>query len=242
VEKRRSWITLTLLIRAVMGRTADLWPPRGYCSRNREESTLKKAAILVLSLCLIPAVAQERQKKLKPGIYAHFETSMGSFTCELYEKDVPKTVANFVALAEGTKGWLDPSTRQVNIGKPFYDGLLFHRVVKNFIIQSGDPTATGAGGPGYKFDDEILPGLRHDRVGRLSMANAGPNTNGSQFFITLTQINSLDNLHTVFGQVVEGVDVVKKIGQVPTNPATERPLTDVVLAKVRIERVAKEKK
>jgi len=203
---------------------------------------LKKTAILVLLLCLVPAVAQEKQKKLKPGTYAHFETSLGSFTCELYAKDVPKTVANFVALAEGTKGWLDPSTRQVNIGKPFYDGLLFHRVVKNFIIQSGDPTATGAGGPGYKFDDEILPGLRHDRVGRLSMANAGPNTNGSQFFITLTQVNSLDNLHTVFGQVVEGLDVVKQIGQVQTNPATERPVTDVVLKKVTIERVVKEKK
>jgi cyclophilin family peptidyl-prolyl cis-trans isomerase len=107
---------------------------------------------------------------------------------------------------------------------------------------SGDPTATGVGGPGYKFEDEILPGLRHDRAGRLSMANAGPNTNGSQFFITLVQVSSLDNLHTVFGQVVEGMDVVKKIGQVPTNPATERPLTDIVLKKITIERVAKEKK
>jgi peptidyl-prolyl cis-trans isomerase A (cyclophilin A) len=203
---------------------------------------LKKTALIALLLCLVPAVAQEKQKKLKPGTYAHFATSMGDFTCELYEKDVPKTVANFIGLAEGTKGWLDPVNRQVVIGKPFYDELLFHRVVKSFMIQSGDPTATGAGGPGYKFDDEILPGLRHDRVGRLSMANAGPNTNGSQFFITLVQVSSLDNLHTVFGQVVEGIDVVKKIGQVPTNPATERPLTDIVLKKITIERVAKEKK
>ena len=161
---------------------------------------------------------------MKPGTYALFETSMGNFTIELFEKQVPNTVANFVELAEGTK-----------TGKPFYDGVIFHRVIEGFMIQGGDPTGTGRGGPGYQFADEILPQLKHTSDGILSMANAGPNTNGSQFFITLTATPHLDGRHTVFGKVTEGMDVVKKIGKTPVARG-DRPVTDVVMNKVTISR------
>lgn len=170
--------------------------------------------------------------KLPPGTYAHFETSMGNFTCELFERQVPNTVANFMALAEGTK----------IKGKRFYDGTTFHRVIDGFMIQGGDPTGTGTGGPGYKFADEFVRTLTHNREGRLSMANAGPNTNGSQFFITLRPTPSLDGKHTIFGQVVEGMEVVKAIGKVttvvpPGGREKSRPATKIVLKRVTIERI-----
>ncbi len=151
---------------------------------------------------------------MKPGTYAHFDTTIGKFTIELFEQQVPKTVANFVSLAE----------------KKFYDGVTFHRVIDGFMIQGGDPTGTGRGGPGYKFEDEFHPQLKHDSEGILSMANAGPNTNGSQFFITLVPTPHLDGKHSVFGRVVEGMDVVKSIGK--------RGRPDVVMNSVRIETVA----
>jgi len=156
---------------------------------------------------------------MKQGTHAHFETSMGNFTIELFEQQAPKTVANFVKLAE----------------KNFYDGVIFHRVIDGFMIQGGDPTGTGRGGPGYQFADEFHPQLRHNSEGILSMANAGPNTNGSQFFITLTATPHLDGKHAVFGKVIEGMDVVKKIGKTPTK-AGDRPMTDVVMKTVRIEK------
>lgn len=172
---------------------------------------------------------------LDPGLYAKFSTSMGDFTVRLFEKEVPNTVANFVGLAEGTKEFTDPRTRQ-KATRPFYDGLVFHRVIKDFMIQGGCPLGQGTGGPGYRFADEFHPGLKHSEPGILSMANAGPNTNGSQFFITVTETSWLDNRHSVFGKVVEGYDVVEKISQAPTN-AQDRPLKDIVLQKVTIERV-----
>ena len=158
---------------------------------------------------------------MKAGTYAHFETSMGNFTIELFEQQTPKTVDNFVKLAE----------------KKFYDGVIFHRVIDGFMIQGGDPTGTGRGGPGYQFADEFHPQLKHTSEGILSMANAGPNTNGSQFFITLGPTPHLDNRHSVFGKVVEGMDVVRKIGKTPTK-AGDRPATDVVMNSVKIEKVA----
>jgi cyclophilin family peptidyl-prolyl cis-trans isomerase len=158
---------------------------------------------------------------MKPGTYAHFDTSMGNFTIQLFEEQAPKTVDNFVKLAE----------------KDFYNGVIFHRVIDGFMIQGGDPTGTGRGGPGYKFADEFHPQLRHSSEGMLSMANAGPNTNGSQFFITLAPTPHLDNRHAVFGKVVEGMDVVKKIGKTQTG-AMDRPVTDVVMKTVKIEKVA----
>ena len=157
---------------------------------------------------------------MKPGTYAKFETSMGNFTIELFEAQTPDTVANFVKLAE----------------KNFYDGVIFHRVIDGFMIQGGDPTGTGRGGPGYQFPDEIHPQLKHTSEGILSMANAGPHTNGSQFFITLTATPHLDGRHTVFGKVAEGMDIVKKIGKTPVKPG-DRPVTDVLMKKVTIERV-----
>jgi peptidyl-prolyl cis-trans isomerase A (cyclophilin A) len=168
--------------------------------------------------------------------YAQFDTTEGIFKIRLFDQEAPNTVANFVGLAEGTKEWRDPASgerRKV----PFYDGIIFHRVINGFMIQGGDPLGQGTGGPGYNFADEFHPQLRHDKAGVLSMANAGPNTNGSQFFITLGPTPHLDRKHSVFGEVVEGLDVVKKIGAVPTG-RQDRPATPVVINKVTIERTA----
>ena len=166
--------------------------------------------------------------------YAHFTTSEGKFTIQLFDEDAPKTVANFVGLAEGTKDWTDPRTGRKGTGG-YYNGTVFHRVIADFMIQGGDPLGQGTGGPGFNFADEFHPKARHDKAGILSMANAGPNTNGSQFFITLGPTPHLDNRHSVFGEVVEGLDVVKKIGAVPTG-RQDRPVTPVVMNKVTIER------
>jgi peptidyl-prolyl cis-trans isomerase A (cyclophilin A) len=166
--------------------------------------------------------------------YAHFETSLGNFTVELFDAKTPNTVANFVGLAEGTKEWTHPKTKEKHT-KPYYDGIIFHRVINGFMIQGGDPLGQGYGGPGYQFDDEFHPDLRHDKPGILSMANAGPRTNGSQFFITLGPTPHLDRKHSVFGVVTEGLDVVKKIGATPVD-RQDRPTTPVVMNRVWIER------
>jgi peptidyl-prolyl cis-trans isomerase A (cyclophilin A) len=167
-------------------------------------------------------------------IYAHFDTTLGNFTVELFDQKAPKTVANFVGLAEGTKEWTHPKTKERH-KKPYYDGIVFHRVIDGFVIQGGDPLGQGYGGPGYTFEDEFHPDLRHDRAGVLSMANAGPNTNGSQFFITLGPTPHLDKRHSVFGAVVSGLDVIEKIGKTKTD-RSDRPVTPVVMNKVVIER------
>ena len=172
---------------------------------------------------------------MQPGTYARFETTVGTFTIRLYENEAPRTVANFTGLAEGTREWKHPGTGQKE-KRPYFDGLLFHRVIDGFMIQGGDPLGQGNGGPGYTFEDEFHPSLRHVKAGILSMANAGPDTNGSQFFITLGPTPHLDGRHSVFGEVVEGMDVVREIGKVPTN-RQDRPLQDVVMHKVAIERV-----
>ena len=172
---------------------------------------------------------------MQPGTYAHFDTTEGRFTVRLFQEQAPRTVENFVGLAEGTKEWTHPASGKKQ-NSPLYDGIVFHRVIDGFMIQGGDPIGNGTGGPGYKFADEFHPSLRHDRAGILSMANAGPNSNGSQFFITLGPTPHLDNRHSVFGAVVEGLDVVKIIGRVPTGRG-DRPAQDVVIEKVEIERV-----
>src|SRR5260221_1799620 len=166
---------------------------------------------------------------------AHFTTSEGSFTIRLFDEDAPKTVANFVELAEGTREWTDPKTGQ-KVKRPFYDGLIFHRVIGGFMIQGGDPLGTGTGGPGYKFEDEFHPKLRHDKPGILSMANSGPNTNGGQFFITLAATPWLNDKHSVFGEVTEGMDVIKKIGGTATSKPGDRPLKPITIEAVTIEK------
>ena len=179
------------------------------------------------------ARGSDRYDALMPT-FATFNTSEGTFKARLYDDKAPKTVANFTGLAEGTKEWTDPKTRE-KVTRRFYDGLIFHRVIDGFMLQGGCPMGNGMGGPGYQFGDEFGPGLRHDRPGLLSMANAGPNTNGSQFFVTLVPTPWLDNKHAIFGEVVEGMDVVQKIGKLKTG-AQDRPVTDVVINSLTIER------
>ena len=157
-------------------------------------------------------------------VFAIFDTTEGTFKARLFADQAPKTVENFLSLAEGGK-----------TGKPFYDGLIFHRVIPDFMIQGGCPEGTGRGGPGYKFADEFHPELKHTKPGLLSMANAGPNSNGSQFFVTVAPATWLDNKHSVFGEVVEGYDVVKKISEVPRG-AQDRPKKDVQIRSLKIER------
>ena len=167
-------------------------------------------------------------------IFANFKTSEGDFKVRLFDDKAPKTVANFAGLAEGSKEFTDPKTRQ-KVTRPFYDGLTFHRVIDGFMIQGGCPLGTGTGGPGYQFADEFGPSLRHDREGLLSMANSGPNTNGSQFFITLAPTTWLDNKHAIFGEVTEGLDVIRRIGKTRTGP-NDRPAKEIVVSSVSIER------
>jgi peptidyl-prolyl cis-trans isomerase A (cyclophilin A) len=169
---------------------------------------------------------------LKPGKYVVFETSQGEITCELFPQHAPETVANFVGLATGTKEFKDPKTRQP-ARRPFYDELIFHRVIPEFMIQGGCPLGTGTGGPGYQFKDEFARGVGFDKAGKLAMANAGPGTNGSQFFITLAPTTWLNNRHTIFGQVVKGQDVVDKIAAVARD-GSDRPKTPVVMRSVKI--------
>jgi len=171
------------------------------------------------------------------GTYAIFDTSEGTIVCQLFEKEAPKTVENFIALAEGTKDWEHPTTKEKGARK-LYDGTIFHRVIPNFMIQGGDPQGTGFGGPGYRFEDETK-GSPHkfDKAGKLAMANAGPNTNGSQFFITVANTDWLTGKHTMFGEVIEGDDIVQKIAKVPT-AAQDKPKTPVVVKSIAIERVA----
>jgi peptidyl-prolyl cis-trans isomerase A (cyclophilin A) len=174
-------------------------------------------------------------KKAGGKVYAHFTTNLGKFTVELFEKDAPKTVANFVGLADGTKEWTDPKTG-AKVKKPFYNGLIFHRVIPDFMIQGGDPLGTGTGDPGYKFADEFGSGRKMDKAGVLAMANSGPNSNGSQFFITLKETNYLNGKHTVFGEVTEGMDTIRKIGETKTSKPGDRPVVPVVMQSVTIER------
>ncbi len=169
-------------------------------------------------------------------LYATLKTSMGEIVIRLFDDKAPNTVANFVGLATGTKEWTDPKSGQ-RVRRPLYNGTIFHRVMPNFMIQCGDPLGRGTGGPGYRFLDEFHPDLRHSKPGILSMANSGPNTNGSQFFITQQATPWLDDKHSAFGEVVKGHEVVEAIGKVPRD-ARDRPLTDIVLTEVVISRAS----
>ncbi|HEX2053406.1 MAG TPA: peptidylprolyl isomerase [Actinomycetota bacterium] len=166
--------------------------------------------------------------------YATFVTSKGNIKVKLLPEHAPETVDNFIGLATGTKDWTHPRTRQHHSGEPLYSGTIFHRVIPGFMIQGGDPLGTGTGGPGYKFKDEVDGGPSFDGPGYLAMANSGPGTNGSQFFITVAPTPWLTGKHTIFGVVTEGQEVADAISLVSTR-AGDRPLTDVVLEEVRIE-------
>jgi len=186
-----------------------------------------------------PPVAADLAMYLKivkgtgPLLMATIDTSLGSLHCTLFEDKTPMTVANFVGLATGQKPWVDPKSGKTVKGKPFYDGLVFHRVIPGFMVQGGDPVGAGTGGPGYQFADEIVPDLRNV-PGTIAMANAGPRTNGSQFFINEIRSTHLDNRHTVFGQCRE-VDLIAKIGSAPRD-ASDKPQPNVVIKKVTISR------
>jgi peptidyl-prolyl cis-trans isomerase A (cyclophilin A) len=171
---------------------------------------------------------------LSEELYATLQTTMGNIEVRLFPNHAPKTVRNFVELAEGGREWINPATREKSTDK-LYDGTIFHRVIPNFMIQGGDPLGSGRGGPGYQFADEPHPELTFDRPYLLAMANAGPNTNGSQFFITVAPTTWLNFKHTIFGEVTSGQEVVDAIATTPTGPM-DRPKTDVVVEHVTIER------
>ncbi len=214
-----------------------------------------KYALLVPALAVALAASAPAQQSAKPtedlpdaptataaattrpnGPFVVMDTSMGRITCQFYQRQAPKAVANFIALAEGTRDWTDPATRKVQHNKPFYDGTTFHRVIPEFMIQGGDPTGTGMGDPGYSFEDELDPNLSFDAPGKLAMANSGPNTNGSQFFVTETAVDSLNMHYTLFGQCDDSsILVVKSIARVQRD-SQDKPLTPVILKKVTIVR------
>lgn len=199
---------------------------------------MRKINVAFLLIVLIAfGCKSTRHADLGDGIFADIETNKGEMVVQLYYKQTPVTVANFVSLAEGTNSFVTDSLKD----KKYYDGVIFHRVIKDFMIQGGDPSGTGMQGPGYKFEDEIVDTLGHDSKGILSMANAGPNTNGSQFFITHAPTSHLDGRHTVFGKVVKGLEVVDTIANVEV-AEKNKPKEDVVMNKVTIIRNGKEAK
>ncbi|WP_020496807.1 peptidylprolyl isomerase [Sciscionella marina] len=181
-------------------------------------------------------MADSNESLVGVNVTATLHTSLGSIRVNLYPDQAPKTVANFVGLAEGTREYTQPNAKGGSSG-PFFDGSIFHRVIEGFMIQGGDPTGTGRGGPGYQFDDEFHPELQFDRPYLLAMANAGPGTNGSQFFITVSPTGHLNFKHTIFGEVAdqESRNVVDAIGTTTTGPG-DRPVNDVVIERVEIER------
>lgn len=201
----------------------------------RNSILMRFAATLILFAALANA---QSEKPLKPGLYAVFDTSMGSFTAELYDKFTPNNVANFVGLATGTRAWYDPKVKAM-VKRPLFNGITFHRVVREQMIQFGDPTGAGTHNCGFTLRDEYLPGLMFDRPGRLGVANTGhPDSGACQFFVTDEPIRQWNNNYTIIGQIVEGQDVVHKINTVRTSG--EKPREPVIINRVFIRRVLKD--
>jgi peptidyl-prolyl cis-trans isomerase A (cyclophilin A) len=203
-------------------------------ARRSRRTVVKRILVLIGLLTISWSFSAASAQDKKSSVHATLKTSMGEIVVLLFEDKAPKTVANFIELANGTKEWTDPKTRE-KVKRPLYNGTIFHRVIPGFMIQGGDPLGNGTGGPGYRFEDEFHPDLKHSKAGILSMANAGPNTNGSQFFITFKATPWLDGRHSVFGEVVKGQNVVDAIGNV-SRDARDRPLKDIVLQEVVIVR------
>jgi peptidyl-prolyl cis-trans isomerase A (cyclophilin A) len=195
---------------------------------------LHKLVLLAAVLLGASAVFAAERAEKKALLYANLKTSMGDIVIQLFEDKAPKSVANFVGLASGSTEWTDPKSQE-KVKRSLYNGTVFHRVIPGFMIQGGDPLGNGTGGPGYRFEDEIHPELRHNKAGILSMANAGPNTNGSQFFITVQATPHLDGRHSVFGEVVKGQEVVSAIANVARD-FRDRPVKEVVIKEVVISR------
>ncbi len=195
--------------------------------------TIKKLSLLLL-LTIGVVSCQNDYPDLGDGVYAEFKTNKGTFVAKLYNDETPLTVANFVDLAEGNNEMVD----SIYKGKKFYNGLIFHRIIKDFMIQGGDPLGNGSGNPGYTFPDEFSPNLKHSKKGMLSMANSGPNTNGSQFFITLKETPWLDNKHSIFGEIVIGQQLIDSIGLVET-AKSNKPVDSVIINEVNIIRKGK---
>lgn len=196
--------------------------------------TMTLMCALALISSAAPAKGKWMEKAMKGDeLYATMQTSEGDIVIKLFAKDAPKTVANFVGLATGEKDWHHPKDGAAMKGKSLYAGTVFHRVIDGFMIQGGDPLGTGTGGPGYRFEDEFQSGRKFDKVGILAMANSGPGSNGSQFFITVSTPAHLNNKHTIFGEVVKGYEVVEKIAKVPTAQGN-RPVKPVILKEVKI--------
>ena len=215
------WIAFMLLILVACAQPAVKAPEtdnmeKGLQEVEKTEQEVQKEAEIVETAENVSGEVEKLEVEGSMNTIVILETTMGNMKLRLFDDKAPKTVKNFVDL----------------VNKGFYDGTIFHRVIKNFMIQGGDPTGTGAGGPGYKIADEFGPGLKHDKKGILSMANSGPNTGGSQFFITLLPTPWLDGKHAIFGEVIEGVDVLDKIGSTPTS--NDRPLTEVKIVKARV--------
>lgn len=211
-----------------------------------KQTRVFSAAFLLAIAAACPVVAQQSsplpdspgasvpRPAVPNGPMVIFDTTMGRMTCQFYQAEAPKTVENFIGLATGTKTWTDPTTHKKMVHKPLYNGTIFHRVIPGFMIQGGDPTGTGMGDPGYTFEDEFSPTLTFDVPGRMASANSGPNTNGSQFFITTVPTPHLNNHHTIFGQCDEhSVLVAQSIADVPRN-GEDKPDTDVKITKVTI--------
>jgi len=200
---------------------------------------MKKWVILMIVMVVVNSCDNGIPKE--EGLYGLFETNFGSFTVKFYYDLVPVTVGNFVGLASGLIEFTDPNTEKLT-KKKFYDGLIFHRIIDDFMIQGGDPLGKGYGGPGYKFPDEFNDSLTHNKAGIVSMANSGPNTNGSQFFITLKETPHLDGIHTVFGEVVSGMDTIEKIAKVKVEPNNNKPYKDVYIKSIKIVAVGENAK
>jgi cyclophilin family peptidyl-prolyl cis-trans isomerase len=191
---------------------------------------MKKLTFLFLALAMAFVSCQNKYPDLEKGVYAEFVTNKGTFVAKLYNEQTPLTVTNFVALAEGSNDMVD----SIYKGKPFYDGLIFHRIIKDFMIQGGDPKGDGTGNPGYRFPDEIVDSLKFTKKGLLAMANSGPGTNGSQFFVTLKETPWLDGRHTIFGEIVLGQEIIDSLGALPTTKPGDKPVDSVFIQKVSI--------